>query len=389
MCGVIRTVAVQGYRSIRDLTLELSGLDVVTGANGSGKSNLYRALRLLAGCADGSVVPAIARDGGLSSILWAGPEKPSKEVVAGRAPAQGTVRRGPVGLRLGYASDDLGYLVDLGIPPQGQSPFVNDPELKREQVFHGAVARPGSLLVDRHGPDIRVRDEPWRHLEQQVLPQQSVLAEAAGLEGAPEIAAVRRDILGWRFYDHFRTDPDAPARAPTMGTISPVLAHDGANLAAALATIAFQGDQGGVDAAVEAAFPGSTLATHVRADGRVEVALRQPGLLRSLTPGELSDGTLRYLLLVAALKTTRPPGLMVLNEPETSLHRDLLPSLAALIAEAGRSSQVLVVTHAPELIDGLAAHGARRHELTKDPGGTGVAGRGGLLEVPRWVWPGR
>lgn len=386
---MIRTVAVAGYRSIRDLTLELGGLDVVTGANGSGKSNLYRALRLLAGCADGSVVPAVARDGGLASILWAGPEKPSRDVIAGRAPVQGTVRRGPVSLRLGYGSDELGYLVDLGVPPMGHSPFVNDPEIKREQIFHGGVARPGSLLVDRQGPDIRVRDERWRHLEQQVAPQQSVLAEAVGLEAAPEIAAVRRDILGWRFYDHFRTDQDAPARAPTMGTISPVLAHDGANLAAALVTIGFQGDQAGVGAAVEAAFPGSALSTHQLPDGRFEVALRQPGLLRALTPGELSDGTLRYLLLVAALKTTRPPGLMVLNEPETSLHRDLLPALAALIADAARATQVLVVTHAPELIDALAEHGARRHELLKNPGGTGVAGRGGLLDVPRWVWPTR
>lgn len=386
---MIRTVAVQGYRSIRDLTLELDGLDVVTGANGSGKSNLYRSLRLLAGCADGSIVPSIARDGGLASLLWAGPEKPSKDVIAGRAPAQGTVRRGPVSLRLGYASDDLGYLVDLGIPPRGHSPFVNDPDLKREQIFHGQLARPGSVLVDRNGPDIRVRDEQWRHLEQQVAPQQSVLAEAAGLEGAPEIAAVRAAILGWRFYDHFRTDPEAPARQPTMGTISPVLSHDGANLAAALVTIAFQGDQAGVDAAVDAAFPGSRLSTTQLEDGRVQLALRQPGLLRPLHPGELSDGTLRYLLLVAALKTTRPPSLMVLNEPETSLHRDLLPALAALIADAARSTQVLVVTHAPELIDGLAGHGARRHELVKDPGGTGVAGRGGLLDVPRWVWPTR
>lgn len=386
---MIRTLAVQGYRSIRDLTLQLAGLDVVTGANGTGKSNLYRALRLLAGCADGSVVPAIARDGGLSSILWAGPETPSREVLTGTAPAQGTVRRGPVGLRLGYAGDDLGYLVDLGIPPRDHSPFVHDPELKREQIFHGELARPGSLLVDRHGPGIRVRDDRWRQLAHTVLPQQSVLSEAAGLEDAPEIAAVRRDILGWRFYDHFRTDPEAPARRPTMGTISPVLSHDGDNLAAALVTIIFQGDQSGVDAAVEAAFPGSRLSTDHLPDGRVQIALRQPGLLRPMTAGELSDGTLRYLLLVAALRTTRPPGLLVLNEPETSLHRDLLPALAGLIADASRSTQILVVTHSPELIEGLAARGARRHELTKGPGGTGVLGRDGLLDAPPWAWPAR
>ncbi|WP_256841079.1 AAA family ATPase [Ornithinimicrobium cryptoxanthini] len=386
---MIRTIAIQGYRSIRDLALELSGLDVVTGANGSGKSNLYRALRLLAGCADGSVVGAIARDGGLGSILWAGPERPAKEVVAGHAPAQGTVRRGPVGLRLGYSGDDLGYLVDLGIPPPGHSPFVNDPEIKREQVFHGAVARAGSLLVDRHGPVVKVREGAWRTLDWQVAPSESLLAEAVGLEDAPEIAAVRGAIRGWRFYDHFRTDVDAPARQPCIGTVSPVLAADGGNLAAVLTTISFQGDQDGVQSAVDAAFPGSSLGLSQLDDGRVQASLRQPGLLRPLRPTELSDGTLRYLLLVAALKTTRPPGLMVLNEPETSLHRDLLPALATLIADAAPSTQVVVVTHSPELIESLVEQGARRHELTKDAAGTRSAQDGGLLSGPRWEWPRR
>lgn len=389
MAVVIRTVAVQGYRSIRELTLELGGLDVVTGANGAGKSNLYRALRLLAGCATGTTVGAIARDGGLSSLLWAGMDKPTREVLAGRAAATGTVRNAPVSLRLGFASDALGYLVDLGLPAPGHSPFVHDPELKREQIFHGPVARPGSLLVDRHGQQVRVREEQWRHLEHVIGPQESVLAEAVGLEAAPEVAAVRQQILGWRFYDHFRTDADAPARQAGIGTAAPVLSADGANLASALVTIAFQGARAGVDAAVEEAFPGARLATEVLDDGRVRVALHQSGLLRALTPGEWSDGTLRYLLLVAALRTTRPPGLMVLNEPETSLHRDLLPALAALIAEAAQRCQVMVVTHAPELIAHLEEQGARRHELVKDAGGTSLAHQRGLLHGPAWAWASR
>lgn len=117
--------------------------------------------------------------------------------------------------------------------------------------------------------------------------------------------------------------------------------------------------------------------------------LRQPGLLRPLGLGEVSDGTLRYLLLIAALKTTRPPGLMVLNEPETSLHRDMLPALARLIHEAARSTQVIVVTHAPGLIAELRRRGASCQELVKDAGGTSVAGARGLLDSPRWAWPPR
>lgn len=70
---------------------------------------------------------------------------------------------------------------------------------------------------------------------------------------------------------------------------------------------------------------------------------------------ELSDGTLRYLLWIAALLTPRPPALLVLNEPETSLHPDLLPALGRLIAQAATRSQVIAVSHAPPLIDALQA----------------------------------
>jgi predicted ATPase len=86
-------------------------------------------------------------------------------------------------------------------------------------------------------------------------------------------------------------------------------------------------------------------------DGWFDVQMEQHGLLRPLRAAELSDGTLRYLLWVAALLTPRPPGLLVLNEPETSLHPDLLPALARLIVRAAERSQVLVVSHANGLID--------------------------------------
>jgi len=110
-------------------------------------------------------------------------------------------------------------------------------------------------------------------------------------------------------------------------------------------------------------------------------------LLRPLTGSELSDGTLRYLLWVAALLTPRPPLLMVLNEPETSLHHDLLPALANLIAHASEKSQVWVVTHANRLINALSQHeGCHSIELEKNLGQTQVQGQH-FLEEPAWHWP--
>src|SRR5688572_23813492 len=97
---MLNTLAISGYRSLRDLVISLNRLNLVTGPNGSGKSNLYRALRLLAETAQGRVIPSLAREGGLQSTLWAGPERFSRAVLKGEHPVQGVVRKHSISLRL-------------------------------------------------------------------------------------------------------------------------------------------------------------------------------------------------------------------------------------------------------------------------------------------------
>ena len=88
----------------------------------------------------------------------------------------------------------------------------------------------------------------------------------------------------------------------------------------------------------------------------MSVQLQLPGIQRPFDARELSDGTLRYLCLLAALKSPRPPTLLALNEPETSLHPDLLEPLAQLLAEASRTSQLWITTHSEQLAEAVAKH---------------------------------
>ena len=100
---------------------------------------------------------------------------------------------------------------------------------------------------------------------------------------------------------------------------------------------------------------------------------------------------MRFLLWAAALLSPQPPSLMVLNEPETSLHPDLVRPLATLIDEAARRTQVVVVTHSPTLRECLGAaplgsdEDAWEIELYKDWGETKVVDQG-LLTTPAWDW---
>ena len=98
---MLRTLAISSYRSLRDLVIPLQRLTLITGPNGSGKSNLYRALRLLAETAQGRVIPSLAREGGLTSTLWAGSRSGPKR---------------PISLSLGFADDAMrGWFASAGI----------------------------------------------------------------------------------------------------------------------------------------------------------------------------------------------------------------------------------------------------------------------------------
>lgn len=388
---MINTLAISNYRSLLNLIIPFGRLTVITGENASGKSNLYKALRLLSETAQGGVINSLAGEGGLDSTFWAGPENISDRMRKGEVKIQGGPKQKVARLRLGFSGDDFGYSISLGLPPPGNlgpTAFALDPEIKRECIWGGNSYRPSSLLVDRSGTVIKVRiNRSWEVISQYTSSFESIFGQVIDLSKAPEIVTLKEEIKGWRFYDHFRSDSGAPARLPQLGTRTPVLHHDGRDLAAALQTIVEIGDVEALNEAISDAFPGASLSISVQQDGRFNVNLHQEGLLRPLCASELSDGTLRYLLWIAALLTPRPPPLMVLNEPETSLHPDLHPALARLIIRVAKTTQVWVVSHASRLISTLEdAEECNSVQLDKSLGQTQIVGQG-MLDQPSWHWP--
>ena len=371
---MLKILAISNYRSLRNLVVSLGPLNLITGPNGSGKSNVYRALRLVADTANARLIAALASEGGIASTLWAGPEL--------------TRRKEPVALRLGFHAEEFSYAIDLGLPSPSDSAFSLDAEIKTECIWHGAKLRPATVLVERRGPMVRVRRDTgeWDIVSTRVPPFESMMESFSYPKGAAEILRLRDQIRTWRFYDHFRTDADAPARQIQIGTHTPVLAQDGRDFAAALRTIVEIGDAPALAETISDAFPGATLRIEGSA-GRLEVWLHQEGLLRPLNVTELSDGTLRYMLWAAALLTPRPPHLMILNEPEASLHPDLLPALARLIGAASKKTQIWVVSHAPRLIASIEQNAdCQSFKFEKELGETRVIGRE-TLDAPGWKWP--
>lgn len=385
---MITKLAISGYRSLRDISLNLENVNIVTGENGSGKSNIYKALSLLADTAQGELFSSLAKGGGFPGTLWAGPETLSREMKAGVAPVQGTRRKNPVALKLAFASDDYSYAIDLGLPPPTSSAFSGDPEIKSEHLWHGDTLRPASLIAKRTGTSVSVRNldsGEWIQTNTNLASFDSMMTHGVDPSQAPEILAVRETMRNWRFYDHFRSDKDAPARQGQYGTRAPALNVDGSNIAACIETISEIGDINGFLQTIDDAFPGSHISVESQ-NGIFDLRFHQKGLLRPLSSKELSDGTLRFILWAAALTSPRPPDFLVLNEPETSLHVDLLEPLARLISRASVHSQLVIVTHAARLIDALNVEiGGQNIHLKKDFSETTIP----LDCQASWTWPNR
>jgi predicted ATPase len=354
----LREIHVSGYRSVRELRLKLKPINVLTGPNASGKSNLYNSVFLLAKAASGGLAQVIADEGGMPSVLWAGARK---------SRSLGSTRLQPARMSLGVKTDTFNYDLVCGLPKlqgpvptsQFHSAFHLDPEVKEEHVWMEAS---NGLKVtffkrDARGAWILDSGERLTDYSGQLLPTESVLSQLREPHLYPELSALRSEMSRWRFYHHFRTDSDSPLRHPQVGVRTPVLSHDGRDLAAALQTINEIGQSEDLHEAIRQAFPGASLEIeHDEETGMFAVLMRMPGLKRPLRARELSDGTLRYLCLLAALLSPHPPALLALNEPETSLHPDLLEPLATQMVKASKNSQLWAVTHSAKLAELVEKH---------------------------------
>lgn len=358
----IQEIEISGYRSVDDLKLELSNVTVLVGPNGCGKSNIYQSINLIAAAATGQFARRIAEEGGMQSILWAG----------------GRSKNEKPRTRLSVNFDQLSYSIEFGVIPVSDRisvPFFKlDPDIKEESVEIKSGSRKVNLLK-RKRLIITAKDIDGEQLafSDTVTESESVLSELREPQRFPELVNLRSQFLRWRFYHDFRTDLQSPIRDPQVATLTPILSHDGRDLAATLATIQSIGNVEKLRYSVQKAFPGSSIVIEEE-EGALHLSMSFPGISRNLEARELSDGILQYLCLLAALLTPRPAPFMVLNEPETSIHYDLLKSMADLIVAASENSQILLTTHSKELARSLRLKGATVYELEKIDGATTLKG---------------
>jgi predicted ATPase len=376
---MISLLSIKNYRSLKDVCFELAPLTVITGPNGSGKSNIFRALALLKAAANGRFAEALAAEGGMPGALFAGPESLNLDD-AKTGIVQGTARKHRIELVLGLELNQLKFELITGLPPQSpvdQSFFTQDPDIKNELLWRDKRTSKSTLLA-RKATAMTAGDQATG-----LASHESMLWQLADHSLHPELTHMRRGLSQLRLYHGFSTDAHSSIRQVRIGFRSDYLNDDGSNLSSVIANIQMIGDLSAFDDAIESAFPGAKVRIQRDDGGRFHLQWQQLGLLRPLSTAELSDGTLRYLCLLAALYAPRDSAVLAFNEPELSLYPELLIPLAKQFRQASLRSQVIVVSHAQSLVNALEDFGdAHMVRLKREFGATHIDGQG-LLNTPR------
>ncbi len=345
----VQEFRVQRYRSVYDLHVKLEAVNVVTGPNGCGKSNVFNAFVLLRETILGQLGERLVEEGGMNSVLWAGPRRDKRAF-----------------LKLTVKAEPFEYEMEVGLRPINEQPlYPLDPQFKSEKL---KVA--GRVMVERNSTTARLRDMERKFHDLTFLDTFSIFAQQVDPEQFPYLDLLRGSVKRWALFHELRTDGSAPVRQPSVATYPLRVARDGSNLAACLYLIQRKGEFRDM----------TNLLNEALGESRLEVdefgfSMQVEGLLRSTPPSELSDGTLKLVFLAAACFFPHPPPLMFFNEPEASLSPAAIPVLAKMLEHASVSSQIWVTTHSLELAGILRdTVGAKVIPLEKDDGETCVVG---------------
>ena len=329
----IKELEVKGFRSLRHVRWTPGALNVLIGPNGSGKSNLLDVCALLRESAIGRLHEGIASRGGMFPLLWDGQEKHLTFDLAGQANGE-TLAYHLELLQLGNTSN---YSIE-------SERLVDD---EKEHIYRTSDSN--SVFDPKHG---------YTPYPDSVSNSQPLLSLLAGPFGNPMARIFQRGLEGWGVYSYFRVDQEAPLRQASVSRSEKKLRPDGQNLTSVLHTL-YTGNREfeySLDAAMSAAF-GPEYEKIVfqpdASDQRIQLGLRWRSLKSVQTAASLSDGTLRFLRLIAILANPEPGEVIAIDEPETGLHPGMLPLVAELAAEAAERAQVIFTTHSPQFLDGF------------------------------------
>lgn len=334
------------------IDLKLAPLNVLIGPNASGKSNLIEAISLLRATPGDLTVP-IREGGGIDDWLWSGGQ-----------PAP--VARIQALVEYPQSVQPLRYRLDFTVEGQRLQLVDEAAENERPLPYHDDVyffyryqnGRP--VLNVRPDPSSQVGIDSGRHQRtlrrEDLRPDQSVLSQRKDPDLYPEITFLGEQFAAIRLYREWNLGRYTAPRLPQKPDLpDDFLLEDASNLGLVLNSLQHrQPTRELLVSKLRVAYEAvEDVSTRIHG-GTVQIFVHEKGLHTPIPATRLSDGTLRYLCLLAVLLHPDPPALICLEEPELGLHPDLIPTIAELLLEAAQRTQLIVTTHSTALVSALS-----------------------------------
>lgn len=327
-----KSLSIQGFRRLNAVHLDLHPLTVMIGANGSGKTSVLDVLSLLANSAQGKLNASISELSGLSSVLTYDRAKELMLGISAEVPGHA-----PLEYSLHLRPRGVAYEIALEALSQQQRP--------KPPPFHYIVSTHSDIRYWKSDVGKLVRPT-WDH-----NPLETSLSQVPKLYREPE--DFRKRLASSTFYHVLNVDPRSPVRLPQPMQPAMLPGRNGEELVSCLFNLReTERDRfEAIEDVLRAAFPAfDRLDFPPVAAGTLALAWREKGFSKPLYMHQLSEGTLRFLWLATLLASPGLTALTLLDEPEVSLHPELLNLLSDLFREASRRTQLVVATHSDRLI---------------------------------------
>jgi predicted ATPase len=366
---VISSLQVKGYRRLRAVdNLELGPVNVLIGANGVGKSSILEVLDLLAASANGDLENSISAAGGISALLTLDGKTDSIDIAL-RSPMEDA---DPLHYQVRLAQRGIGFSVAFEELSQRQKPSALHP----------------FKFIDAAGPRVRYRmpgEKKFLEPNWEFKSSETALSQVPKMYQRPEM--FRRTLAdSTEIYHTLDVSARAAIRLPQPIRPAETPGLNGEDLLSCLYEMRETAEDRfeAIIDALRAAFPGfQRIDFPAVAAGTLTLAWKDRNFVKPIYPHQLSEGTLRFLWLVTLLQSKGLPKLTLIDEPEVSLHPEMLRLLAELIREASTRTQLIIATHSDRFVRFLKPNELVVCDLDKI--GSTVVRRASDLDLEAWL----
>lgn len=330
---------IEGFRSLKKVSWQPGDLNVIIGPNGSGKSNLLRFMELLSVSAQGRLGKYIQTLGGMDPLVWDG---------------QATTILSSLKFQP-FEKERLTYQLELARLGKTSSYRITKESLTCVLPDQNKAIE----LLSRNGARAQILGENQQMLTAQeatITDEESFLSMAVSpFASDSQTKLFLGSLIRWRIYHDVHVHQEAAIRRAAVARSEKSIDPDGQNLVPVLHTL-YESDRDfkrEVNAAMRAAFGNDfeELIFPPAADQRIQLRIRWKSLKREQSAADLSDGTLRFLLLLTILANPTLRFPVAIDEPENGLHPSMFPIIAEYAVEASKRTQIIFTTHSPQFLD--------------------------------------